>query len=199
MPGIVFVSLDDFTREGFTNGLFMQVREILRRVTARGHQASLACISRQAPLETGRRTRTVRGCTVHETFIDATDGANACRKALLGLLEDLDPDVVLLNSCAVRLTEAHLAVLDESLRSSRRTAVLATDQLYPTSRSHPTEQTERYYYLMRQTSVHAVSQTIADALLNHTGTPPRWAKAGYTAGRRARSPRRDRSPRDGDG
>ncbi|RKN12251.1 glycosyltransferase [Streptomyces radicis] len=77
--------------------------------------------------------------------------------------------MVLLNSCAVRLDEAHPAVLDECLTSGRQVAVLVTDQLYPTGHDHPTEEVRRYYRLLRQASVHAVSRTIADALHSQTG------------------------------
>ncbi|MFD5319423.1 glycosyltransferase [Streptomyces sp. NPDC127098] len=171
MTGIVFVSIDDFTREGFTNGLFLQVRELLRRVITRGHPASLACVAQHSNPGIERRTRSVQGCTVHETFIGAPGPASAYRRALQDLLSDLDPDVILLNSCAIHLQEAHLAVLDESLASGRQVAVLVTDQLYPTRRAHPADQVRRYYDLMRQTSVHAVSQTIADALHSQTGVP----------------------------
>lgn len=171
MTGLVFVSIDDFTREGFTNGLFIQVRELLRRVSARGHPASLACIAQQETSETRRRTRTVQGVSVHETFVEAAAPGSTYRRALRELLDDLDPDLILLNSCAVQLTEAHHAVLDESLATGRRVAVLVTDQLYPTSENHPAEQIHSYYNLMRQTSVHAVSQTIADALHSQTGVP----------------------------
>lgn len=169
IAGIVFVSIDDFTREGFTNGLFLQVREILQRVTARGRPASLACIAQCGDSGIEHRTRIVQGCTIHETLIGAPASANAYRRALRDLLSDLDPDVVLLNSCAVRLNEAHLAVLDESLVSGRRVTVLVTDQLYPTSYDHPADEVRRYYDLMRQASVHAVSQTIADAFHSQTG------------------------------
>ncbi|MGP3944960.1 glycosyltransferase family 4 protein [Streptomyces sp. 6N106] len=171
MAGIVFVSIDDFTREGFTNGLFLQVRELLKRVVTRGHSASLACIAQSGNPGVGRRTRTIQGCTVHETFIGAPGVASAYREALQDILNDLDPDVILLNSCAVRLNEAHHAVLDESLASGRQVAVLVTDQLYPTSRDHPEDEVRSYYSLMRQTSVHAVSQTIADAFHGQTGVP----------------------------
>lgn len=171
MPGIVFVSIDDFTREGFTNGLFLQVRELLQRVIARGHPASLACIAQRRNPGIERRTRTVQGCTVNEAFIRSPGSANAYRQALQDLLSDLDPDVILLNSCAVRLNEVHHAVLDESLASGRRVAVLVTDQLFPTSSDHPAGEVRRYYNLMRQTSVHAVSQTIADAFHSQTGVP----------------------------
>ncbi|HCA86438.1 MAG TPA: hypothetical protein DEQ61_13585 [Streptomyces sp.] len=171
MTGTVFVSIDDFTREGFTNGLFLQVRELLQRVVTRGHPASLACIAQHRNPGTERRTRTVQGCTVHETFVGAPGSASAYRRALQDLLIDLDPDVILLNSCAVRLNEAHHAVLDESLASGRRVAVLVTDQLYPTSHDHPADEVRCYYNLMRQASVHAVSQTIADAFHSQTGVP----------------------------
>lgn len=170
MPGAVYVSIDDFTHEGFTNGLFLQVRELLQRVTERGHPASLACIAqRRRSSGTDRRTRTVQGCTVHETFIGAPGEASAYRRALQELLDDLDPDVVLLNSCAVRLSEAHLVVLEQSLASGRHIAVLVTDQLYPTPHDHPVDDVRRYYDLMRRASVHAVSQTIVDALHRQTG------------------------------
>jgi glycosyltransferase involved in cell wall biosynthesis len=171
MTGTVFVSIDDFTREGFTNGLFLHVRELLHRVTARGHPASLACIAQRGNPGIERRTRTAQGCTVHETFIGTQAPASAHRRALHDLLNGLDPDVILLNSCAVRLTEAHHAVLDESLASGRHVAVLVTDQLYPTSHDHPADEIRRYYNLMRQASVHAISQTIADAFHNQTGVP----------------------------
>ncbi|MET8679965.1 glycosyltransferase [Streptomyces sp. NPDC004647] len=171
MPGAVFVSIDDFTREGFTNGLFLQVRELLQRVTARGHPANLACIAQHGNPGVERRTRTVQGCTVRETFIGAPGSASAYRRALQDLLNDLDPDVILLNSCAVRLNEAHHAVLDESLASGRHVAVLVTDQLYPTSHDHPADEVRRYCNLMRQASVHAVSQTIAHAFHSQTGVP----------------------------
>ncbi|MGW1374742.1 glycosyltransferase family 4 protein [Streptomyces sp. NPDC002446] len=171
MSGIVFVSIDDFTREGFTNGLFLQVRELLQRVITRGHPASLACIAQRRNPGIERRTRTVQGCTVHETFIGAPGAASAYRRALQDLLNDLDPDVILLNSCAVRLNEAHHAVLDESLASGRQVAVLVTDQLYPTSGDHPADEVRSYYGLMRQAGVHAVSQTIADAFHSQTGVP----------------------------
>ena len=163
MPGILFVSIDDFTREGFTNGLFLQVRELLKRVIGRGYPASLACIAERRNPETERRTRTVQGCIVHEAFIDAPAQASAYRRALRDLLNDLDPDVILLNSCAVRLKEAHPAVLEAGLASGRHVAMLVTDQLFPTSRDHSSDEIGRYYNLMRQASVHAVSQTIADA------------------------------------
>ncbi|MEU4890484.1 MULTISPECIES: glycosyltransferase family 4 protein [Streptomyces] len=170
MAGTVFVSIDDFTREGFTNGLFLQVREILRHVTARGRPAALACIAQSGTPGITRRTRTVQGCTVHEALIGSLASANTYRRALRDLLSDLDPDVVLLNSCAVRLTAAHLAVLEESLASGPRVAVLVTDQLYPTDQDHPADEIRRYYDLIRQTtSVHAVSQTIADAFHRQTG------------------------------
>lgn len=171
MPGTVFVSLDDFTREGFTNGLFLQVRELLQRVKRRGHPASLACIAQHRNPGIERRTRTVQGCTVHENFIGAPGPASAYRQALQDLLKELDPDVILLNSCAVRLNEAHRAVLDECLASGRHVAVLVTDQLYPTSHDHPADEVRGYYDLMRQASVHAVSQTIADAFHSQTGVP----------------------------
>ncbi|MFJ2195344.1 glycosyltransferase family 4 protein [Streptomyces violaceusniger] len=171
MAGIVFVSIDDFTREGFTNGLFLQVRELLQRVVTRGHPASLACIAQSTDPGIGRRARTVQGCTVHEAFIGAPGAASAYRQALRDILNDLDPDVILLNSCAVRLNEAHHAVLDESLASGRQVAMLVTDQLYPTSSDHPDEEVGSYYNLMRQTSVYAVSQTIADAFRGQTGVP----------------------------
>ncbi|MGY4954791.1 glycosyltransferase family 4 protein [Streptomyces nigrescens] len=171
MPGTVFVSLDDFTREGFTNGLFLQVRELLQRVISRGRPARLACIAQRTNPGTERRTRTVQGCTVHETLIGAPGQASAYRQALRDLLKDLDPEVILLNSCAVRLNEAHRAVLDECLASGRQVAVLVTDQLYPTSHDHPAAEVRHYYDLMRQASVHAVSQTIADAFHSQTGVP----------------------------
>jgi glycosyltransferase involved in cell wall biosynthesis len=168
VTGTVFVSIDDFTREGFTNGLFLQVRELLQRIITRGHPASLACIAQRRDPKIERRTRTVQGCTVHETFIHAPGLASAYRRALRDLLNDLDPDVILLNSCAVRLNEAHHAVLDESLASGRHVAVLVTDQLYPTIRDHPADEVRRYYHLMGQASVYAVSQTIADAFRSQT-------------------------------
>lgn len=172
MPGALYVSIDDFTHEGFTNGLFLQVRELLQRVTMRGHPASLVCIAqRRGSSGAKRRTRTVQGCTVHETFISAPGEASAYRRALQDLLNDLDPDVILLNSCAVRLSEAHHVVLEESLASGRHVAVLVTDQLYPTCRDHPADEVRRYYDLMRRASVHAVSHTIADALRSQTGVP----------------------------
>lgn len=171
MPGIVFVSIDDFTREGFTNGLFLQVRELLQRVIARGRPASLACIAQRRNPGIERRTRTVQGCTVNETFIRSPGSTSAYRRALRDLLNDLDPDVVLLNSCAVRLNEAHHAVLHESLASGRHVAVLVTDQLFPTGSDHPANEARRYYHLMRQARVYAVSQTIADALHSQTGVP----------------------------
>lgn len=171
MTGTIFVSIDDFTREGFTNGLFLQVRELLQRVSARGHPASLACIARRENPGIERSTRAVHDITVHETFLRTSGSASAYRRALRDLLDNLDPDVILLNSCAVRLTEAHHAVLDESLASRRHVAVLVTDQLYPTNQNHPPDQVWSYYNLMRQASVHAVSQTIADALHRQTGVP----------------------------
>ncbi|MEV6314278.1 glycosyltransferase family 4 protein [Streptomyces sp. NPDC051776] len=171
MTGAVFVSIDDFTREGFTNGLFLQVRELLRRVVTRGHPASLACIAQHESPGVERRTRVVQGCTVHETFISAPGSASAYRRALHDVLNDLDPDVILLNSCAVRLSEAHHAVLDECLASGRQVAMLVTDQLYPTSTDHPADEVRCYYDLMRRASVHAVSQTIADAFHSQTGVP----------------------------
>ncbi|MFF7408797.1 glycosyltransferase family 4 protein [Streptomyces lydicus] len=171
MTGTVFVSIDDFTREGFTNGLFLQVRELLQRVRTRGHPASLACIAQRRNPGIERRSRTVQGCTIHETFIGAPGTASAYRRALQDLLNALDPDVILLNSCAVRLNEAHHAVLDESLASGRQVAVLVTDQLYPTSSDHPADEVLRYYNLMWQASVYAVSQTIADAFHSQTGVP----------------------------
>ncbi|MCC3766082.1 glycosyltransferase family 4 protein [Streptomyces sp. UNOC14_S4] len=173
MPGIVFVSIDDFTREGFTNGLFLQVRELLQRVVARGLPASLACIAQRRNPGTERRTRIVQGCTVNEAFIRAPGEASAYRQALRDLLRDLDPDVILLNSCAVRLNDAHHAVLDESLASGRHVAVLVTDQLFPTSSDHPADEARCYYNLMQQASVHAVSQTIADAFHSQVGVPAR--------------------------
>lgn len=169
MTGTVFVSVDDFTREGFTNGLFLQVRELLQRVSARGHPASLACIAQRENPGIERRTRTDQNITVHETFLSTPGSTSAYRRALRDLVDDLDPDVILLNSCAVRLTEAYRVVLDESLASGRRVAVLVTDQLYPTSQDHPPDQVESYYHLMRQADVYAVSQTIVDAFHNQTG------------------------------
>ncbi|MEU1906531.1 glycosyltransferase family 4 protein [Streptomyces hygroscopicus] len=171
MAGTVFVSVDDFTREGFTNGLFLQVREVLKRVIARGYPASLTCLAQRNDPRVERRTRRVQGCTVHETFIPTPGSATAYRQALRDLLNDLDPDVILLNSCAVHLREAHYAVLDESLASGRHVAVFVTDQLFPTSHDHPVDEVRRYYSLMRQASVHAVSQTIADAFHDQTGVP----------------------------
>lgn len=171
MAGVLFVSIDDFTREGFTNGLFLQVRELLKRVVARGRPASLACIAQSTDPGIGRRTQTIQGCTVHEAFIGVPEAASAYRQALQDILNDLDPDVILLNSCAVRLNEAHHAVLDESLASGRQVAMLVTDQLYPTSSDHRDEAVRSYYDLMRQTSVYAVSQTIADAFHGQTGVP----------------------------
>lgn len=171
MAGTVFVSVDDFTREGFTNGLFLQVREVLQRVIDRGYPASLTCIAQRNNPRVERRTRTVQGCTVHETFIPTPGPASTYRQALQDLLNDLDPDVILLNSCAVHLRDVHHAVLDESLASGRHVAVLVTDQLFPTSHNHPVDEVRRYYSLMRQTSVHAVSQTIADAFHDQTGVP----------------------------
>jgi len=172
MPGAVYVSIDDFTHEGFTNGLFLQVRELLQRVTERGQPASLACIAqRRRNSGSERRTRTVQGCTVRETFITAPGEVSAYRRALQDLLNDLEPDVILLSSCAVRLSQAHHVVLEESLASGRHVAVLVTDQLFPTRRDHPADEVRRYYDLMRRASVHAVSQTIADALHSQTGVP----------------------------
>lgn len=174
MPGALYVSIDDFTREGFTNGLFLQVRELLQRVTERGLPAGLACITTRGGTGGTRRTRAVHGCTVHESFIRAPGEAAAYRKALHDLLEDLDPEVVLLNSCAVRLREPHLGALEVSLASGRRVVVLVTDQLYPTDRGHGADEMRRYYDLMRQAdSVQAVSRTIADALRHQTGVQAR--------------------------
>lgn len=169
MTGILFVSIDDFTREGFTNGLFLQVREILRRVTARGHPANLACISQAGSPETEYRTRTVQGCTIHETFIGVPGPASAYRRALQDIVDELDPDVILLNSCAVRVGDAHHAVLDESFASGKHVAVLVTDQLYPTGNDEPGRKVHSYYNLMQRADVHTVSQTIADALYSTTG------------------------------
>jgi hypothetical protein len=84
-------------------------------------------------------------------------------------VDDLDPDVILLNSCAVSLGEAHHAILDESVASGKHVAVLVTDQLYPTGRDHPNHKVHRYYDLMRRVDVHAVSQTITDAFYSATG------------------------------
>lgn len=173
MPGIVFVSIDDFSREGFTNGLFLQVRELLRHFSARGHATSLTCITPQEHPGSERRTRQIQGCTVHETFVAPAEGTGAYRHALGELLTELDPDVILLNSCAVRLTAAHHAVLDESLASGRHVDVLVTDQLYPTHQSHPADEIQRYYDLMHRARVHTVSQTIADDLYSQTGVPAR--------------------------
>lgn len=171
MTGTVFVSIDDFTREGFTNGLFLQVREILKRVSARGYPASLACISQGGNRGVERSTRKLQDTTVHETFIPAPGSASAYRRALRDLVEELDPDVIMLNSCAVFLTEAHHAVLHESLASDRHVVMLVTDQLYPTTQDHAHDQVRSYYDLIRQTSVHVVSQTIADAFHRQTDVP----------------------------
>ncbi|MCX2969782.1 MULTISPECIES: glycosyltransferase [Streptomyces] len=174
MPGALYVSIDDFTHEGFTNGLFLQVRELLQRVTERGLPAGLACIAPRSGSGRERKTRTVQGCTVHEAFVSDPGEANAYRRALQDLLEDLDPEVILLNSCAVRLSEAHHGALEVSLASGRRVVVLVTDQLYPTAGDHAADEVRRYYDLMRQaSSVHAVSHTIADALRHQTGVSAR--------------------------
>ncbi|WP_020502357.1 glycosyltransferase [Sciscionella marina] len=171
MAGIVYVSIDDFSREGFTNGLFLQVRELLRRATARGQQASLACIAPRMASGVERRTRTVSGCTIHETFVAPPGKASAYRAAFRELLDELAPDVILLNTCAIQLTQAHHVVLRESLASGKRVVVLVTDQLYPTSDSHPDDEILRYYDLLRRTSVHAVSRTMAEAFQKQTGVP----------------------------
>ncbi|WP_107500562.1 MULTISPECIES: glycosyltransferase [unclassified Streptomyces] len=174
MPGALYVSIDDFTHEGFTNGLFLQVRELLQRVRERGLPAGLACITPRSGSGRKRRTRTVQGCTVHESFVSAPGEADAYQQALEDLLNDLAPEVILLNSCAVRLREAHLGALEVCVASGQRVVVLVTDQLYPTGRSHPADELWRYYDLMRQAdSVHAVSQTIADALRHETGVSAR--------------------------
>ncbi|MCX4763800.1 glycosyltransferase [Streptomyces sp. NBC_01275] len=68
MSGILFASIDEFTREGFTHGLFLQVRELLQRAMTRGHPAGLVCIAQRKNPGIERRTRTVRGCAVRSYY-----------------------------------------------------------------------------------------------------------------------------------
>lgn len=175
---IAFLDINTFANEGFTSGLLITVREILRRFEKLGVKASILSIAEATRAEDweihkkyGRRERSVQGLRVDEILLKSSPDQHP--KLYIDSIEMLlnfnKPDIILMNTAAVFLEDFHIYSLKKALANSKKVVVLLVDALFPTYKNAPKKKVDEYYSLLKKTEVISSSKEIIDIFFKETG------------------------------
>lgn len=158
----LYIDIDSMPHEGFTSGLLITVREMIRRLKSYGFNAGIASIA-QSKTEKGVTHRTEQGIDLTEKFLESIEeDDDAIRDSVRELIEEAVPDVIIMNTPAVFFSKTHLIALEETIRTGAKVVVMVVDELFPTTENFAKEKVDLYYKLLRSNNVQIL--TISDKI-----------------------------------
>ncbi|MBU0570181.1 glycosyltransferase [Patescibacteria group bacterium] len=172
-----FLDVNIFAHEGFTSGALIQMKEILRRLLERGISVKVLSLAQASfspnwkPGEkVGKSITSHQGIPVEEWLIEKSFKENPERYiyALKKMLNSQNWKVIFMNTPAVYLEKLNLIAMEEAINKAEVITVLP-DILYPTYKTHPKNDVDRFYTLLKKTKVMAPSQFLIDHFFSNTG------------------------------
>lgn len=174
----VFLDVNVFAYEEFTSGLFITIREVLRRISKKGIKINILSVAQGIRSKYwhkehtfGQRERIIQGIPVKEILLENAPekDLNSYLVAVRKLLSETKPDLIIMNTPAVFLDEINVAGLKEVINTKTKVVILVVDDLFPTAKTYPREKVESYYNLVRKTEVVVNSKLIRENLYKETG------------------------------
>src|SRR4030067_1567384 len=174
----VFLDINTFAREEFTSGLLITVREILKRISKTSISVSILSVAEgikskywDKEHKLGQRERIIQGIPIKEVLLKNPPerDSNSYVMTIRKLLSETKPDLVIMNTPAVFLDEINILSLKEAINTKARDVILVVDELFPTTKTHPRRQVEKYYNLVKRTEVIINSKRIKERFYKDTG------------------------------
>jgi glycosyltransferase involved in cell wall biosynthesis len=177
-PRVAFFDVNIFAHEGFTSGALIQMKEILRRCLDFGIPAGVLSVA-HAPLSpnwkkekrTGKYETLCCGIPVEEWLIKDSfkKDLKDYRRAIKKLLGGYNWRVIFMNTPAVYLEKVNLVALEEAILTGAEVVSILPDVLYPSYATHPKEDVDQFYRLLKKTRVMAPSHFLIDRFFKDTG------------------------------
>lgn len=171
----VFLDVGIFAQEGFTNGIFITIREIFRRFDKMAISSAILSVA-QAPTSDVVSTDEIiqkknHGISINELLISESieENPQAYLNSVTRLLTEYQPAVIFMNTPAVFFEAHHTHILQTVLDSKAKLIMILADSLYPTDAKHPDKDVKKYYDLLKDQIIIATSQTLIDQFVKDTG------------------------------
>lgn len=165
MSKTLFLDIDTFPREDFKSGLLLFMKELLNLFAARGAEVGIASVAGTDATvldsHTHKRTRVVQGIHSTEQLVKYDlhkEEFDLTRKLTQELLHDTKPNLILMNTPAVFLSEAHKIVLEEALATGARVIMIIFDSLFSKPGDLPASLIENYYNLFDRIDLYSISE-----------------------------------------
>lgn len=173
----VFLDINVFANEEFSSGLFITVREILKRISKYGIKINILSVAQGIRSKhwldehkLGQNNRIIQGIPVKEILLKESpeDDLHSYIDAAKKLLANVNPSLIIMNTPAIFLDEIHIASLKVALNTKAKIVTLVVDELFPTPETHSKQKVESYYNLVKKTEVIINSKRIMNNLREKT-------------------------------
>ena len=173
----VLLDINNFSQEGFTNGIFLTFKEFFKRFEEKGIDTKILSLSEASTSKTwdgvtfGRNTRKEQDINIEEMIIDGnpTNNLKAFLNGIDDLLKEFDPDVIFMYTPAVFFEDIHIESLKRAIKTKAKIVMLLADSLYPTVKKHPDKDVMKYYQLLKKTEVLCTSKIIIKKFKEDSG------------------------------
>jgi len=170
MRKVIYIDIDTYPREGFTSGLFITVREILKRLSLYKFDPHLVSFSGSKDENIKKIIKKKDGLTIIEFFFPKTIFYNdplQMKYNIRNILKvefSLD-DIFILSTPAIFLNPVLLEVLKTLKDRKSNAKIIAFDELFPDKKGGVNmRQLNKYFKLLKHFEIYAVSSKIKKKL-----------------------------------
>lgn len=172
-----FIDINIFAEEGFTNGVFITIREIFNRLNKQSIPTAILSVSQSPKKLVGNKQSTpiqrrrIRDVNVNEILLQPqlAENPGLYFDSVKKLISDFEPSVIFINTPAVFFNQTNIDFLETVIDSGAKVVVLLADALFPTPAKHPTQAVDKYYRLFDKVEVIATSRTLIDKFEQEVG------------------------------
>jgi len=168
---VVFLDIDGFAHEGFTSGLFISVKQMLKSFIDKNCNSYILSVSEKLKSTKNEKiygldSNTMDGIKIKKYFVEKPLDKNndEAIMAVRVLLKRYRPKIVIVNTPAIFFNSFYAIVMKEVVGIGAKVVTIVLDELFPTTQNYPKKEIEEYYELINKGSVYAISNRITDRL-----------------------------------
>ncbi len=165
---IIFLDINNFSHEGFTSGLFISIKQMLREFLKYDFTPSIFSITEDFNKNKNYITKTkIDNINIVKCFVNYSIGKNKLSETTAILnkyLKREDPKIIFINTPAIFFNRSHIIAAQEALNNGSKVVTIVVDELFPTSEKFSKKLVDEYYNLIKKTEVLAISDRIAKKL-----------------------------------